>query len=233
MVKGEKNRMVIKIALSVVALLLIAGVSVFIKIKYEQSKMRPLDTGEIIPDIFAVKNSFVNFYLIKSGDQYIAVDAGANRATTEDELRTLGISSDDVVAVLITHAHGDHTGAVDMFGNAAVYVGKNGTTSRITEYEVLSDGDSIELLGTSIQCINTPGHTDGSVCYLIDGKYLFVGDTLSLQNNQVNLFNSFYNKSDKTQADSILKLAALKDVQYVFSAHYGFADNAIFPIESR
>jgi glyoxylase-like metal-dependent hydrolase (beta-lactamase superfamily II) len=41
----------------------------------------------------------------------------------------------------------------------------------------LKDGDVLELGTLNIQVIHTPGHTPGSVCYLV-GENLFTGDTL-------------------------------------------------------
>ena len=41
----------------------------------------------------------------------------------------------------------------------------------------LKDGDIIETGSLRIEVIHTPGHTPGSVCFLVDGN-LFTGDTL-------------------------------------------------------
>ena len=41
----------------------------------------------------------------------------------------------------------------------------------------LKDGDVLEVGETKIEVIHTPGHTPGSVCFLINGN-LFTGDTL-------------------------------------------------------
>ena len=41
----------------------------------------------------------------------------------------------------------------------------------------INDGDIIEFGDTKIKAIATPGHTEGGICYLVDGK-LFSGDTL-------------------------------------------------------
>ena len=41
----------------------------------------------------------------------------------------------------------------------------------------LKDNDIVEVGTLNIQVIHTPGHTPGSVCYLVDGN-LFCGDTL-------------------------------------------------------
>ena len=41
----------------------------------------------------------------------------------------------------------------------------------------LKDGDILEVGSLNIEVIHTPGHTPGSVCYLV-GENLFTGDTL-------------------------------------------------------
>ena len=41
----------------------------------------------------------------------------------------------------------------------------------------LKDGDVIEVGTLKVNVIHTPGHTPGSVCYLVSGN-LFTGDTL-------------------------------------------------------
>jgi hydroxyacylglutathione hydrolase len=41
----------------------------------------------------------------------------------------------------------------------------------------LKDGDVLKVGALDIRVIHTPGHTPGSVCYLVDGN-LFTGDTL-------------------------------------------------------
>ena len=53
-----------------------------------------------------------NFYLIEDGDKLVLVDAGAPRDwdLLVRTLATLGRGLEDLEAVLITHAHSDHTG---------------------------------------------------------------------------------------------------------------------------
>ncbi|MCL2055485.1 MAG: MBL fold metallo-hydrolase [Oscillospiraceae bacterium] len=221
MLKGGKRKKPMVIILIVVGVLLVAGIGVFAKIQYEQSKMRPLKTQEIISGVFAVNNNFVNFFLIESNGKYIAIDAGNNNTKTKNEMQNLGISPDDIIAVFLTHTHGDHITALSLFTHAAVYVGE-GTTLRNTAYATMSDGETVNILNASIQCIFTPGHMKNSVSYVADGKYLFAGDNLSLRDNHVALFNSFYNNSNEIQAESIKKLAVLEGIQYIITAHYGF-----------
>lgn len=195
-----------------------------LKMNNEQKAMNALETGEFIPGMYAINNGYVNCFLIWNGDGYIAIDAGVDVNNVKEGLNQLGISSDDVNTVLLTHSHGDHTAALKLFDKATVY----GMKASVVD-NVLSDGETFSVAGTTIQCIATPGHADDSVCYLFDGKYLFVGDNMSIKDNQIGLFNSIYNKSDSQQKEDIKKLAALKDVAYIISAHYGYTDAFLFP----
>ena len=52
-----------------------------------------------------------------------------------------------------------------------------GTNINIDNIRFLSDGETIKLGEISIKVYFTPGHTNCSVCYLIE-EYLFSGDTL-------------------------------------------------------
>lgn len=72
----------------------------------------------------------------------------------------------------------DKTDAVIAFNS-----GIKGRNIRIEPYSCFADvcfDDSIELdwHGMTVEAFTTPGHTTGSICILLDGKYLFSGDTL-------------------------------------------------------
>ncbi len=79
---------------------------------------------------------------------------------------------------LETHIHADHVtgaGAIRNILNSIVLVHEN---SRSKCADVLvKDGDFVPLGTRKMHIIHTPGHTDGDVCYLIDGA-VFTGDTL-------------------------------------------------------
>lgn len=103
------------------------------------------------------------------------------------------------VAVLLTHGHFDHIGALDAlrreYPDIKVYAGadeedilKNPMLNlsemfghAMSEHAdaYVRDGESISLLGTSIKCISVPGHTKGGTCYYFEeNELLFSGDTL-------------------------------------------------------
>ena len=151
--------------------------------------MKPLKTSEVLPNIFAISNKQVNFYLIRLPNQKcIAFDAGASENLSLLELGKLSIKADDVTTVFLTHTDSDHVGAIGLFPQAHVYISKpeeqmiDGSTKRAIfmrnnklerSYETLSDGETVDIDGTSIKCMVTPGHTKGSACFIVNGKHLF------------------------------------------------------------
>jgi len=224
--KKKKVRRIIIIAVIAVVAVIVGGNLIVMTSQF--SGMSPLETGEVTPGIYAIRDGYVNIYLIEAeAGKYVAVDAGMSASGIRNGLGSLGISSDDVIAVLLTHTHGDHIGALGVFGNAAVYAGEGAKSGNITN--LLSDGETLDVAGLSVQVISAPGHTDESVCYLINGIYLFTGDTLSLDGNKVGLFNSAFNQSDSVQAEDIKRLSKIDGIQYIFTAHYGYTNSAVFP----
>src|SRR5919108_1308134 len=69
---------------------------------------------ELAPGIHHVIKGLVNAYLIEADDGVTVVDAGVkNRAPAfMAALKTLGRSTDEVRAILITHHHVDHRGSL-------------------------------------------------------------------------------------------------------------------------
>jgi len=83
--------------------------------------------------------------------------------------------------VLTTHGHYDHIQAVTAARDAGLDVGVNASDARMLPgYDfVVADGDVIEVGELRLHAMHTPGHTPGSVCFLLEGwPILFSGDTL-------------------------------------------------------
>jgi len=205
--------------------------------------MKSLETGEVLSNVYAINNSYVNMYLLKSGDAYIAFDAGANMKTTQSDLTALDIKESDITAVFLTHTDYDHVAALPYFSSAAIYMAQSnkvfieaspGRSKNFVgmeiDYKTLSEGEIVSVADVDIQCIFTPGHTDGSACYIVDGKYLFAGDNFSLKNGKAALFNHVFNMNDEEQGQSIHKLAQLQELDTVvaiFTMHYGYTTDAV------
>ncbi|SHO44493.1 MBL fold metallo-hydrolase [Anaerocolumna xylanovorans] len=91
-----------------------------------------------------------------------------------------------VSSILLTHYHYDHTNLVedllDLY-NCEVYIGLdeiNYYNFKCRNLQPLFDGGSIPLGNDNIISIETPGHSRGSMCFLINNK-LFTGDTLFME----------------------------------------------------
>lgn len=103
-----------------------------------------------------------------------------------------------VLAVVLTHAHFDHMMAAEAVCTALdvpLYVGdKDGaamtdanrnlsgwfadtTPIHISDFQVITEGESISVGEVGFTVIETPGHTPGCICLYREG-HLFVGDTL-------------------------------------------------------
>jgi glyoxylase-like metal-dependent hydrolase (beta-lactamase superfamily II) len=132
----------------------------------------------------------------------------ASKRPLVDVLAAAGIASADVRLALVTHAHWDHTGALSDLPNAQVWLsarelswarrlhrrGQSGVMpshlkavkSRLSGFSMNGPpaegfASSFDIFGDgSIIAVPLPGHTPGSVGYLVQGnhrRFLFVGDT--------------------------------------------------------
>ncbi len=221
----------------VITILVLTAVGFGLKMKSEVKKMHVIETKEVVQDVFAVKNSFVNMFLVKDSDNYIAIDAGADAKAIRGELKKLSIDTAKVVAVFLTHGDGDHTAALSTFINAKIYLSReeeqmiNGKTAKMMfmhnhisrkDYTLVDDGQKVMIAKILITCISTPGHTPGSMSYLVNDKYLFVGDAFGLKDGKVNKPNSFFSKDMPLAIKSFQKINKLPNAEYIFTAHAGF-----------
>lgn len=124
----------------ILGLLVIVAGGFMYKFSSETGKMTPVATGQISEHGFAIKDDFVNMYLIKDSLGYIAIDAGKDIKTIEIELQKLNIKPDEVIAVFLTHSDMDHVAALLLFTNAKLYMAReevkmlNGEKQKIPGY---------------------------------------------------------------------------------------------------
>lgn len=87
----------------------------------------------------------------------------------------------DVRTVLETHGHWDHIQAVPALRDAGYQVGITAQdSSQLAGYDYVLEDDTVVPVGRlRLRTIHTPGHTPGSMCFLVEGSpVLFAGDTL-------------------------------------------------------
>lgn len=232
-----------RVLVGIILFIVTIGLLIFgfmLKVKSEMKIMTPVETQQIVENIFSVRDTFVNMYLIKDGDQYVAIDAGNNADNVAYELKKLKITPAKIIAVFLTHTDADHVAAIKIFKNAQVYLSKpegqllNGDKSRFLffgnkiatkEYLLIEDQKLFNIGNITVKGILTPGHTIGSMCYLVDDKYLFTGDALSLKAGKIDKFNTFSNMDSQTALESMGIITNIPTVEYIFTAHYGFTDD--------
>ncbi len=126
----------------------------------------------------------------------VLIDAPGSPEFLLSEIERRGLS---LKAVLLTHGHCDHTAAVaalaketgcevyiyeldrkmlsDKRLNLADYIMGGDYECCRSEVKTVAEGDDLTFGEVTFSVLHTPGHTEGSVCYLAE-DILFTGDTL-------------------------------------------------------
>ncbi len=180
-----------------------------------------------------------NCYLVKTGENSGVVIDPADKAdiilAKADEM---GMR---IEKILLTHGHFDHTGAVNGIKDrtgAAVYIHKDDVcmlsdSDKALAYfcpqmafeakeadVILEDGSEIVQDVIKFRVMHTPGHSAGSVCYIVENSegldVMFSGDTI---------FKDSIGRSDGYSGDYIVqqktleKLKALEGDYLILSGH--------------
>ena len=108
-------------------------------------------------------------------------DAVLIDAANEHELLLEVSRATGVRRVLTTHGHWDHIQAVTALRDAGIDVGiSDADASMLPGYDFVLDDDTVVEVGDlRLRTILNPGHTPGSMSFLLEGHpVLFSGDTL-------------------------------------------------------
>lgn len=219
------------LALVAVAAAIAAGIGIYIASPL--LAMRPAKTGEIPgTGIYAIRNNRNALYFVKAEGGYILIDAGSDAAKAEASLKEAGIAPEDVKWILLTHSDYDHVAALPLFPGAEIYMsddefhslGRPPRNNRlpagitIEENNLLSDGQELNLGGIRVICFKAPGHTVGSMAYLME-DCLFTGDALRLRKQEM-LVHPF--TVDAARAEATIERLKEMPHSVLLTAHYGY-----------
>lgn len=174
-----------------------------------------------------------NTYIVHLTDNdVIIIDAGANL----DPVVTM-VKDCSVHGIFITHAHFDHILSLQDYLNTfhcPLYISENGMQKLTNGADNLSemflgidlkvdvnndviivhDRDVLEIAGQRITVIETQGHSNCSMTYLIDGM-LFVGDVVFSDGRGR---TDFFDSSEKDLLESVAKLKKIS-YNHVYPGH--------------
>ena len=151
-------------------------------------KVHTLPVGAIQTNCYVVETSEKNVAIIDPGDQPEII---------AEKIEELALTPK---IILLTHGHFDHIGGVkkllDKYPALRVYIGEDeldivnwsksylaqmghaGSAQAVEEHAVLlADGETVSLDELTFTTMQTPGHTKGSVMYLVEDA-IFSGDTV-------------------------------------------------------
>ncbi len=122
-----------------------------------------------------------------------------------------------LVASIDTHVHADHVTALGDLRLATKCKSIMGEQSKAECVSIkIKEGETVDFDGLKLQAIYTPGHTDDSYSFLLNGR-VFTGDTLLIRGTGR---TDFQNGDAVAQYDSIKnKLFKLPDDTLVYPAH--------------
>ena len=124
-----------------------------------------------------------NIYILSNDTEAVVIDPGY-----EPDIILDALEGKELKAILLTHGHFDHVGAVKELvaeTGCKVYIHAADlslppmiTAGQLYYTHTYAEGDTVcPIEGAALHVLHTPGHTPGSVCLLL-GDQMFSGDTL-------------------------------------------------------
>jgi metallo-beta-lactamase class B len=227
------------------------------------SRLEPRPTT-IVPGIHMLGGLPLSaVYAIETSKGLVLIDSGLENdaGQVRSELAQLGLDWHEIRAVLITHVHADHSGGAAWLREATgakIHAGEgdvdklrtgqprdaffsifnmphdkpHATTIDVT----LKGGEVLDFGDCRIRCMAAPGHTEGSICYLLerdDLRALFAGDvimrlvgdanTANMMRKPLGTYSAYlpprYGGNARESLESLVKLRAMPVPDLVFPGH--------------
>ena len=172
-----------------------------------------------------------NVWIVGDDQECVIIDAPHDAQAIIEQ-----VQGRKVLAILLTHAHNDHIGAVREVADAVeapIYLHPEDLVlweqvyPDTTPDKYLSDGDVFTVAGAELRAIHTPGHSPGSTCFLLEEQdTVFTGDTL---------FNGGPGATGRSYSDYPTILTSIRERLLTLPAHTvvrtGHGDNTTIGAE--
>jgi metallo-beta-lactamase class B len=142
------------------------------------------EPAKVADNFYFLGTKVHNAWALVGSEGIIIIDALFDYASPDEiigGLRTLGLDTNKVKYIVISHAHGDHDGGVPFLQDALpsariVYGGPDWdavdrrTGTKPKRDTVGADGMKLSVGDASVQIVTTPGHTPGTLSFLFEVK---------------------------------------------------------------
>lgn len=159
----------------------------------------------LLRQLFDAK-SYTYSYLIADTDARVALIIDPVAECLPSYLQLLTELNLTLKFAIDSHCHADHVTALGKLReetDCETIVGKPSKVDCASRF--ICDGEDIECGGITLRAMYTPGHTDDSYCYYLEGDQpiVFTGDTLLIRGtgrtdfqngSSEDLYNSLFNK---------------------------------------
>jgi hydroxyacylglutathione hydrolase len=198
---------------------------------------KPIKTQQLTVNIYVVRTIISNFYIYTDGENTVCFDTGYIPMLINRELRKINIKAHSISHIFLTHSDYDHVGGIKLFKEGKVHLSTDEEkmitykiprlfllfNKRIKrKYTLLNDGDITCAGKIKVKAIATPGHTPGSMSYLVNDSILFSGDTLTIRNGKIKPFFWLQNMNTTIQKESIRKLLKIDNIKLICTGHTGY-----------
>ena len=152
-------------------------------------------------ETLVVGKARTNCYILWDGNEVAVIDPGDEGQKIDNFIKSKVENPE--ITILLTHGHADHIGAIryllekhpktefyvgrpdnvflyDSNANLSVHMGTNiDITLYMSNLKNVSSGDEISIGDLHFRVMETPGHTPGSLIYILDDEgIVFCGDTI-------------------------------------------------------
>lgn len=235
-----------KVLLALVVFLGILAVAGAVAFWWIFGRVTAMEDGAKHGPVTTIVDGYVSCFLIDVGaGKYALVDACADPTGKEiiAALDERDATTDDVLAIFLTHGHSDHVGGARAFEDAQVFAhteeiplveGEAESKGTLTQFDTdrptakvtgrLSHEQTVGVGNKRLESLHLPGHTPGSVAILVDGVLLLGDSGQAHSDGALAPAPEFVSDDPARNVESLVALAEMiekRDVEVILPSHSG------------